>query len=57
MALKTFKAIIKLKSGHQAITIVADNEYRAKDLLEAIYGRGRIFSGPTEVWSASSVRP
>ena len=51
MALRTFRAIIRLRSGNQAIIIMADDEYRAKDLLEVLYGRGRIYSGPTEVWS------
>lgn len=48
MAVKTYKAKIKLKSGLQEITVQADNIFKAKEMIEAQYGKGIIFSGPTE---------
>ena len=48
MTTKTFKAKIKLKSGVQEITVQADSYFKAKEMIEAQYGKGCIFSGPTE---------
>jgi len=48
MATKTFKAKIKLKSGIQEVTVQADSYFKAKEMLEAQYGKGSIFMGPTE---------
>ena len=49
MAGKTFKAKIKLKSGHQDVTVVADNFLKAKDMLEAQYGKGSVLGPVTQV--------
>jgi hypothetical protein len=48
MATRTFKAKIRLKSGIQEVTVQADNYFKAKEMLEAQYGKGSIFVGPTE---------
>ena len=48
MAAKTFTAKIQLKSGIQEVTVQADNYFIAKEMLEAQYGKGSIFSGLTE---------
>jgi len=48
MATRTFKAKIRLKSGIQEVTVQADNYFKAKEMLEAQYGKGSIFIGPTE---------
>lgn len=47
MATKIWKAKIKLKSGIQEITVQADSYFKAKDMIEAQYGKGCIFSGPS----------
>jgi hypothetical protein len=49
MAAKTWKAKIKLKSGVQEVTVQADNLLKAKDMLEAQYGKGSIIWGPAQV--------
>jgi hypothetical protein len=50
MAAKTWKAKIRLKNGGlQDITVQADNYFNAKAMIETQYGKGCIFSGPTEV--------
>jgi hypothetical protein len=48
MATRTYKAKIKLKSGIQEVTIQADSPFKAKEMLEAQYGKGSIFGGLTE---------
>lgn len=47
MATKTYSAKIRLKSGIQEVTVQADSYFKAKEMLEAQYGKGSIFSGPT----------
>ena len=49
MTTKTYKAKIKLKTGYQEVTVQADNSFNAKAMLEAQYGKGCIFTGPSEV--------
>jgi hypothetical protein len=49
MAIKTWKITIKLKSGTQQTTIQADTALKAKEMVEAQYGKGCILSGPTPV--------
>ena len=49
MAGKTYKARIKLKSGSQEVTVQADNYLKAREMLEALYGKGCIISGPDTV--------
>jgi len=47
---RIWRAIIRLRSGlTQAIHIEADDYFRAKALIETLYGQGSIFQGPTEV--------
>lgn len=47
---KTWKAKIRLgKGGIQEITVQADSYFNAKAMIEAQYGKGSIFFGPTEV--------
>ena len=50
MAVKTFKATIKIKSGmgwvSQQVTIQADDMAKARAMLEMQYGKGCILSGP-----------
>ena len=48
MAAKTFRAKIKLKHGTQDITVQADDVFKAKEMIEAQYGKGCLFSGPTQ---------
>ncbi|WP_428489512.1 hypothetical protein [Rhodopila sp.] len=48
MPIHTFTAKIKLKSGVQEVTLQADNYFKAKEMLEAQYGKGTIFSGPVQ---------
>jgi hypothetical protein len=46
----TYKAKVKLSNGSiQEVTVQADSYFNAKAMIEAQYGRGRIFSGPTKV--------
>ena len=47
MATKLWTAKIKLKSGVQDVSIQADTYFKAKEMLEAQYGKGSIFVGPT----------
>ena len=49
MATRTYKAKIRLKSGIQEVTVQADNYFKAKEMLEAQYGKRSIYSGPSEV--------
>jgi hypothetical protein len=50
MATKTWKAKIKLKSGSiQEVVVQADSYFNAKEMLGTQYGKGSIFSGPSEV--------
>ena len=50
MAVKTYKATIKIKSGmswvSQEVTIQADNPVKARAMLEMQYGKGCILVGP-----------
>lgn len=48
MTVKIWAAKIRLKSGIQEITVQADNYFKAKEIIETQYGKGSIFSGPTE---------
>jgi hypothetical protein len=49
VATKTFKAKIKLTNGSvQEVKVQADSFFNAKAMLEAQYGKGSIFIGPTE---------
>ena len=43
---KVWKAQIKLRSGVQEVTVFADTSFKARDMLEAQYGKGCIFFGP-----------
>ena len=47
MATSTYTATIKLKSGTQKVTIQANDVFKAKEMLEAQYGKGCLFNGPT----------
>lgn len=50
MAIKTYKAKIRLPSGRTPeVTVQADSTHNAKEMLEEQYGKGSIFSPPTEV--------
>jgi hypothetical protein len=49
MVTKTWKAKIKIGSGIQEVTVQADSFFKAKEMLEAQYGKGSIWMGPTEV--------
>jgi len=50
MAVKTWKAVIRLKSGGvQDVRVQADNHVEAKELLEMQYGKGCVWRGPTKV--------
>jgi hypothetical protein len=46
MSGRLWKAKIRLRSGLQEVTVVAGDYFRARDLIEAQYGKGCIFSGP-----------
>ena len=49
MAIKTFKARVRLSNGSsQEVTVQADDYFKAKAMLEAQYGKGSISSGPME---------
>lgn len=53
MAIKTYKARVKIKTGQssstvQAVTVQADSPFNAKAMLEAQYGKGCIMSPPVE---------
>ena len=47
MAISTYNATIKLKSGTQKVSVQADTVFKAKEMLEAQYGKGCLFNGPT----------
>lgn len=50
MATKTYKAKVKLPNGSwQDVTVQADNAYKAKGMLEALWGKGNLWGPPTEV--------
>ena len=49
MATKTFKAKVKLASGVQEVTVQADDFAKAKEMLEAQYGKGSVVSPPVQV--------
>jgi hypothetical protein len=50
MSTKTYEARVKLQNGSvQKVTVQADSPFNAKAMLEAQYGKGSIFSFPTEV--------
>ena len=48
MAIKTFKAIVKLSGGsQQKVTVQADDSSKAKKMLEAQYGKGSVLGIPS----------
>jgi hypothetical protein len=50
MAIKTWKAKIRLTNGSiEEVLIQASNSFNAKAMLETQYGKGCIYTGPTEV--------
>jgi hypothetical protein len=43
-------AIIRLENGNQQqVEVEADNQFSARQMLEALYGHGAIISGPHRV--------
>ena len=47
---KTYKAKVRLPNGSvQEVRVEADSSLNARAMLEAQYGKGSIFSSPTEV--------
>jgi len=50
MATKTYKAKVRLSTGViQEVKVEADTIFNARAMLESQYGKGCIFSAPTEV--------
>jgi len=49
MPKKTFKARVKLGSGQQEVTVEADSPVKAREMLEAQYGKGSLTGTPVEV--------
>lgn len=46
---KTYKAKVRLPNGSvQEVRVEADSSLNARSMLEAQYGKGSIFSSPTE---------
>ena len=48
MAMKVWAARIRMGSSIEEVTIQARHPTAAKNILEAQYGKGSIYSGPTE---------
>ena len=49
MTTKTYEAKIRLSTGSvQTVTVQADSPQNARAMLEAQYGKGSIFSSPSE---------
>jgi hypothetical protein len=50
MAAVTWYATIRLANGNQQrVTVHADNFFNARQMLEALYGKGAVVFGPVRV--------
>jgi hypothetical protein len=50
VAAVTWYATIRLANGNQQrVTVPADNYFNARQMLEALYGRGAVVFGPVRV--------
>ena len=45
--MQNWRAKLKLESGHVEVYVQAPNFFAAKQMLESMYGKGKIWGGPT----------